>query len=89
MAKDLGKVEQSPADDRSYRALELDNGLQASIREGRGEGGGEWTACVIIWLGYLRVLCCRVGCCGCLDSRHILQGSPFSSRRPFSVRTIV
>jgi hypothetical protein len=28
MAKDLGKVEQSPADDRSYRALELENGLQ-------------------------------------------------------------
>ena len=31
MTKDLGKVEQSPADDRSYRALELENGLQASM----------------------------------------------------------
>ncbi|KAM3569268.1 hypothetical protein VYU27_008628 [Nannochloropsis oceanica] len=31
MAKDLGKVEQSPADDRSYRALELENGMQVLL----------------------------------------------------------
>lgn len=38
MAKDLGKVEQSPADDRSYRALELENGMQASAK---GLGAGD------------------------------------------------
>lgn len=33
--KDLGKVEQSPQDDREYRALELVNGLQVCTRKGK------------------------------------------------------
>ncbi|EWM24874.1 insulin-degrading enzyme [Nannochloropsis gaditana] len=31
MGKDLGRIEQSPADDRTYRALELENGLQVLL----------------------------------------------------------
>lgn len=40
--KDLGPLETSPQDDRSYRAIELANGLQ--VREHRAIGMG--AACI-------------------------------------------
>jgi len=39
MGKDLGRIEQSPADDRTYRALELENGLQVNMTTYQSLGG--------------------------------------------------
>ena len=78
MAKDLGKVEQSPADDRSYRALELENGLQASAK---GSGaGGDWG-----WLARCVCMNCGLSWCFiagtfCEDRIDIAGGPSFRGR---------
>jgi len=93
MAKDLGKVEQSPADDRSYRALELDNGLQASML-GLGREGGDWgfagglpmmmvsTLCVVGLVGCHRILWQANFLAGtfCNDCIYMAGGPPFRGR---------
>lgn len=82
MAKDLGKVEQSPADDRAYRALELENGLQASMLGlGGKRGKGQWgrgTACDALVDTLCNVSCVSVGA---LSLAHFAMGSFIASPR--------
>lgn len=76
MAKDLGQVEQSPADDRAYRALELENGLQAStLRLGTRVGR----------MGMMMLVCVRiVGFCGALKAGTFCKDHVCSRRPVFS-----